>query len=78
MDHVTFVGVFFLLVLLIVVIYYAFIVIPPVRTLGTEKPQQQMVEYNYTTQFAPLLGYRIRPVDFTPEKKLFDASGNLI
>ena len=75
-----FVGVFFLLVLLTVVIYYALVVVPPVRTLGKEKKenQNQMVEYVYTNQFAPLLGYRIRPVDFTTEKKLYDMSGNII
>jgi hypothetical protein len=80
MDLVMFVGVFFLLVLLTVVIFYAFVVVPPVRTLGIDKtPQNQMVEYVYTNQFAPLLGYRIRPVDFTiSEKKLYDISGNLI
>jgi hypothetical protein len=78
-DHVTFVGLFFVFVLLVAVIYYAITIVPPVRTLGTEKPQAQMVEYVYTNQFAPLLGYRIRPTDFTtPEKKLYDMSGNQI
>jgi hypothetical protein len=79
-DHVTFVGFFFVFVLLVAVLFYAFTVIPPIRTLGREeKPQPQMVEYVYTNQFAPLLGYRIRPTDFTtPEKNLYDMSGNLI
>lgn len=78
-DFVKFVGIFFLLVLLISILYYAFTVIPPVRTIGNDTPQQQMIEYVYTNQFAPLLGYRIKPTDFsTPEKKIYDMSGNLI
>jgi hypothetical protein len=82
MDQVAFVGIFFVFVFLFVVIYYATTIVPRVRTLGQEKPVMPVVEVPYNTQFAPLLGWQIRPYydasDSTPYsyKKYRDASGN--
>ena len=81
-DHVAFVGFFFLTVLLLSVLYYAMTVVPPVRTLGRQVKEQPQragpMEVGYDPQFAPLLGWRVMPVDWNPEKKLYDMSGNLL
>ena len=82
MDLVAFVGFFFLTVLLLSVLYYAMTVVPPIRTLGhqvKDKPQGAgPMETGYDPQFAPLLGWRILPTDWNPEKELCDVSGNLL
>jgi hypothetical protein len=80
MELVLFMGIFFLLILVVSVIYYATVVVPPVRTLGKEKKAEQPIEYSYNIQFGPLLGWRMKPVDWNPDntKRLYDMSGNII
>ena len=77
-------------VLLICVIYLATLVVPAVRTLGVEKKAEQPIEYAYGNQFGPLLGWRMRQIDWNPEasknpadgvypsRRLRDASGNFM
>ena len=78
MELVLFMGIFFLLVLVVSVIYYATVVVPPVRTLGVEKRVEQPVDYSYNIQFGPLLGWRIKDLDWNPDNtnNVYDASGN--
>lgn len=88
MDLVLFTGLFFLAVLLICVVYLATLVVPAVRTLGVEKKAEQPVEYAYGNQFGPLLGWRMKAIDWNPEtnardgvypsRRFRDASGNSI
>ncbi len=75
-------SVFFILVL-IAVLYYAMQVVPPVRTIGTQKKKAsvevpsaadplkyKMLEGDYASQFKLLLGYTILPTDASPELEI--------